>query len=244
MSTVHDGLKVHNNIDIKNSGISSITTEPAQRKCTECDFTASTKGRLNEHYKGVHGGTQEVNLNRHMEEKHDEPREERMEGHFHNKSNCENDESEEENALESAKYKTQDPFYDIGHILLEPTVEIKMTEENSDDVPDLELSEPSVETIREVSEVDKDDDEENQSSDSELDNYEEEENDEVLKDKEVLEAEIAEKHKAMEQFEDAEELAALKDRYFWGFRKFFLFIFVYIKKFIMILFLGLNEQTN
>ena len=25
-------------------------------KCTECDFTASTKGKLNEHYKVVHGG--------------------------------------------------------------------------------------------------------------------------------------------------------------------------------------------
>ena len=34
-----------------------ITPEPAQRKCTECDFTTSTKGKLNEHYKVVHGGT-------------------------------------------------------------------------------------------------------------------------------------------------------------------------------------------
>ena len=34
----------------------------------------------------------------------------------------ENDESEEDNALESAKYETQDPFNDIGHIMLEPTV--------------------------------------------------------------------------------------------------------------------------
>ena len=69
-----------------------------------------------------------------------------MEEHFHNKPNCENDESEKENALESAKYETQDPFNDMGHIMLEPTGEIKMTEEDSDDVPDLELVEPSVET--------------------------------------------------------------------------------------------------
>ena len=33
----------------------------------------------------------------------------------------------------------------MGHIMLEPTVEIDMTEEDSDDVPDLELFEPSVE---------------------------------------------------------------------------------------------------
>ena len=33
----------------------------------------------------------------------------------------------------------------MGHIVLEPTVEINMTEEDSDDVPDLELFEPSVE---------------------------------------------------------------------------------------------------
>ena len=32
----------------------------------------------------------------------DDSREERVEEHFHNKPNCENDESEEENALESA----------------------------------------------------------------------------------------------------------------------------------------------
>ena len=69
-----------------------------------------------------------------------------MDGHFHNKSNRENDESEEENAFESAEYETQDPFNDMGHIMLEPTVEINMTEEDSDDVPDLELFEPSVET--------------------------------------------------------------------------------------------------
>ena len=31
-------------------------TEPAQRKCTECDFTAPTKGKLNEHYTEGHGG--------------------------------------------------------------------------------------------------------------------------------------------------------------------------------------------
>ena len=63
----------------------------------------------------------------------------------HNKSKCEKDESEGENALEPAEYETQDPFNDMGHIMLEPTVEINMTEEDSDDVPDLELFGPSVE---------------------------------------------------------------------------------------------------
>ena len=80
-----------------------------------------------------------------MESKHDDSREKRVEGYFHNKSNCEIDESEEENALESAEYETQDPFNDMGHIMLELTVEMNMTEEDSDDVPDLELFEPSVE---------------------------------------------------------------------------------------------------
>ena len=113
------------------------------------------------HFKKKHGilDKQEYNLYLELKEKdpselleqnefvdEDDSREERVEEHFHNKPNCENDESEEENALESAKYETQDPFNDIGHIMLEPTVEINMTEEDSDDVPDLELFEPSVET--------------------------------------------------------------------------------------------------
>ena len=49
-------------------------------KCTECDVTASTEERLNEHYNGAHRGTQEINLNKHMEEKYVEPREEEGEG--------------------------------------------------------------------------------------------------------------------------------------------------------------------
>ena len=61
-------------------------------------------------------------------------------------STCEKDESEGENASEPAEDETQDPFNDMGHVMLESTVEINMTEEDSDDVPDLELFEPSVKT--------------------------------------------------------------------------------------------------
>ena len=43
-----------NDFDIRNSGSSPITPEPAKRKCTECDFTAPTKGKLNEHYAEGH----------------------------------------------------------------------------------------------------------------------------------------------------------------------------------------------
>ena len=57
-------------------------TEPAQGKCTECDFTTSTKGELKENYKVDHGGTrfkcdkcsyegtQKDKLGRHMEAEH------------------------------------------------------------------------------------------------------------------------------------------------------------------------------
>ena len=69
--------------------------------------------------------------------------------------NPENDEPEEENASKSTRYNTQDPLNEIRNIKIEPTVE----KEDSDDIPDLELFEPSVKNKREESEVDEDDDE-------------------------------------------------------------------------------------
>ena len=44
----------------------------------------------------------------------------------HNKSNCEKDESEGENVFEPAENETQDPFNDMGHIMLESTIDIDM----------------------------------------------------------------------------------------------------------------------
>ena len=76
--------------------------------------------------------------------------------------NPENDEPEEENASKSTRYNTQDPLNEIGNIKLEPTVE----KEDSDDIPDLELFEPSVKNKREESQVNEDDDEENLESPS------------------------------------------------------------------------------
>ena len=121
MSTVHDGLKVHNDIDIKNSGISSITPEPAQR---------NLRPKPNQVQRiSCFSGMQEVNLKRHMESKH-ESREERMEGHFHNEPNCKNDESEED-------------VYDIPDLeLFEPS---KREESEVDEDDDEESSEsPSI----------------------------------------------------------------------------------------------------
>ena len=69
-------------INIENSEGSLITPDPTQRECIEYDFTTSTKGELNEHYKAVHGGTrfkcdkcsyegtQRDKLGRHMETEH------------------------------------------------------------------------------------------------------------------------------------------------------------------------------
>ena len=45
-------------------------TEPAQRKCTECEFTAPTKGKLNEHYTEGHGG-RKYKCNKHQKSNHD-----------------------------------------------------------------------------------------------------------------------------------------------------------------------------
>ena len=68
-----------------------------------------------------------------MESKHDESREERMEGHFHNKPNCGGDESEED-------------FYDFPDLeLFEPSVKNKREESEVDEDDDEESSEsPSI----------------------------------------------------------------------------------------------------
>ena len=133
--------------------IEAVHKDTKKFACKICDYTCNfeciTRGGLHLHQKAVHlgiklkcdkcnyEGTKEVNSKRHMESKHVESREERMEGHFHNKPNYEGVEPEED-------------FYDIPDLaLLEPSVKNKgeesevdedddedCPEEDSDDVPD------------------------------------------------------------------------------------------------------------
>ena len=54
--SMNEASNVDTDLTEESSESPPIATEPAQRKCTECHFTAPTKEKLNKHYRVLHGG--------------------------------------------------------------------------------------------------------------------------------------------------------------------------------------------